>query len=340
MTPRSLLGLGAVTVVVAIAAVASVASRYAGTPAVRDESPVFKGLDERLNSVGWLTVKTAEEEFTIQRDGAAWTMVDKQGYPVDAERARTALFQLSQLRLAEAKTRMPERYPRIEVEDPTAKDAKSARLTVKDQADGVLADVIVGKAKTTLAGGVGGIYLRKPGEAQAWLARGALDLRERAADWLVKDVIDIDEKRIRRVATMPKAGDPAVVVRNAPEERTFTLEGVPEGKTAKKDELGAFGTALGGLNLLDVMPADKKPLPADAGARAEVETFDGLLIKVVMEESEKGIFAHFEAVATAGQADAEKEAEAINARVGKWVYLVPEYKLRPLLKARGDLIEG
>jgi len=340
MTPRSLLGLGAVTVVVAIAAATSVASRYAGTPVVRDESPVFGGLDERLNSVGRLTVKTAEEEFTIQRDGTAWTMVDKQGYPVDAERARTALFQLSQLRLAEAKTRMPERYPRIEVEDPTAKDAKSARLTVKDQAGGVLADVIVGKAKTTLVGGVGGTYLRKPGDAQAWLARGALDLRERAADWLVKDIVNIDEKRIRRVTTTPKAGEYAVVVRNAPEDRTFTLEGLPEGKTAKKDDLSAFGTALGDLNLLDVMPADQKPLPGDAGARAEVETFDGLVIKVVMEESEKGIFARFEATANAGQADIEKEAQAINAKVGKWVYLVPEYKLRPLLKAKGDLIDG
>ncbi len=340
MMPRSLLGLGVVTVVVAIAAITSVASRYAGTPAGGDESPVFKGLEERLNAVGRLTVKTAEEEFTIQRDGAGWTMVERKGYAVDAERARTALFQLSQLRLAEAKTRMPERYPRIEVEDPTGKDAKSARLTVKDEAGAVLADVIVGKTKTTLAGGAGGTYLRMPGDAQAWLARGALDLRERAADWLVKDVIDIDEKRIRRITTKPAAGESAVVARNAPEDRAFTLEGIPEGKTAKKDELNAFGSVLSDLNLLDVIPVDQKPLSADTAARAEVETFDGMVIKVVMEESEKGIFARFEATANAGQPDIEKEAQAINAKVGKWVYLVPEYKLRPLLKARGDLIEG
>lgn len=340
MTPRSLLGLGAVTVVVAIAAVASVASRYAGTPAVRDESPVFKGLDERLNAVGRLTVKTAEEEFTVRRDGANWTLVEKKGYAVDAERARTALFQLSQLRLAEAKTRMPDRYPRLEVEDPTAKDAKSARLTVKDEAGGVLADVIVGKAKTTLAGGAGGTYLRVPGEAQAWLARGSLDLRARAADWLVKDVVDIGEKRIRRITTTPTAGEPAILARKSADDRAFVLEGIPEGKKAKQDELNAFGAVLSGLNLLDVMPADQKPLAAETGARAEVETFDGLVIKVVMEESEKGIFARFEAVANAGNADAEKEAQAINTKVGKWVYLVPEYKLRPLLKAQGDLVEG
>ncbi|MBE0531879.1 MAG: DUF4340 domain-containing protein [Rhodospirillales bacterium] len=340
MTPRSLLGLGAVTVVVAIAAVTSVASRYAGTPVLHDESPVFKELEERLNSVGRFTVKTAEEEFTIQRDGADWSLVEKKGYAVDAERARTALFQLSQLRLAEAKTRMPERYPRIEVEDPTVKDAKSAQLTVKDEAGGVLADVIVGKAKTTLAGGAGGTYLRMPGDAQAWLARGALDLRERAADWLVKDVVDIDEKRIRRISTTPAAGEPAVVVRNSADDRTFVLEGIPEGKTAKQDEMNAFGAVLSDLKLLDVMPANQKPLAAEAGARAEVETFDGLVIKVVMEESEKGIFAHFEAAANSGQGEVEKEAQAINAKVGNWVYLVPEYKLRPLLKAQGDLIEG
>lgn len=340
MTPKSLLGLGVVTVAVAVAAAVSVANRYAGTPVVQDETFVFEGLEERLNSVGGLTVKTAEEEYTIQRDGAAWTLVEKQGYPVDSERARTVLVQLSQLRLAEAKTRMPERYPRIEVEDPSGDDAKSARLTVKDEGGEVLADVIVGKAKTNLAGGVGGIYLRRPDESQAWLARGALDLRKRAVDWLVKDIIDIEEKRVRRITTNPAAGDPTVILKEKREDRAFRLEALPEGKTVKKDELNGFGTALADLNLLDVVPAEQKPLSAEAGARAEVETFDGLVIQIFMEESDEGIFARFEATADAAQPDIEKEAEAINARVGKWVYLVPEYKLRPLLKAQGDLIEG
>ncbi|MDX9860240.1 MAG: DUF4340 domain-containing protein [Rhodospirillales bacterium] len=340
MTPRSLLGLGVVTVAVAVAAAVSVANRYAGTPVVQDETPVFEGLEERLNSVGGLTVKTAEDEYTIQRDGAVWTLVEKQGYPVDSERARTVLFQLSQLRLAEAKTRIPERYPRLEVEDPSGENAKSARLTVKDVAGEALADVIVGKPKTNLAGGVGGTYLRKPDDAQAWLARGALDLRKRAVDWLVKDVIDIDEKRIRRIETKRPNEEPVVLFKEKAEDAAFRMESLPDGKTAKKDELNGFGTALSDLDLLDVVPSEQKPLSADSGAMAKVETFDGLVIQLFMEESDDGIFARFEAVAATGLPEIEKEAEAINARVGKWVYLVPEYKLRPLLKTQGDLIEG
>lgn len=342
MTPRSLLGLGVVTVAVAIAAAFSVADRYAGTPVVQDERPVIEGLEERLNSVAGFTVKTAQEEFTVQRDGAAWSMVEKQGYPVDAERARTVLVQLSQLRLAEAKTRMPERYPRIEVEDVASENAKSARLTVVDGTGGVLADLIVGKRKTNLAGSGGGVYLRRPDDAQAWLARGALDLRKRAADWLVKSIVDIDEDRIRRVATTPVDGEPVVAVRETAEDKAFTLEAVPEGKTAKSGELSGFGTALADLELLDVLPADEKPLPAERSVRAEVETFDGLVIRIVLEESEDRIFARFEARSAATgdkAADIETEAQAINARVSDWVYQVPEYKLRPLLKAHADLIE-
>jgi len=336
MTPRSLLGLGAVTVVVAIAAVASVAGRYAGTPVVRDESPVFKGLEERLNGVGRLTVKTAEEEFTIQRDGANWTMLEKKGYVVDAEKARTALFQLSQLRLAEAKTRMPDRYPRLEVEDPSAKDAKSARLTVKDEAGGVLADVIVGKAKATLAGGTGDTYLRMPGEAQAWLARGTLDLRERAADWLVKDVVDIDEKRIRRIATTPVAGEPAVLVRKSADDPTFVLEGIPEGKKAKQDELNAFGAVLSGLNLLDVMPADQKPLPP-MRCQGDGGTF-GTGDQGRHGGIGEGIFARFEAAANPGKADAEKEARP-STQGRKWV-IWSRIQAAPAFEGAGRFVEG
>jgi len=342
MTPRSLLGLGVVTVAVAAAAAVAVANRYTATPVAQTERPALEGLEDRLNSVARLTVTTADDSFTIRRDGAAWTMAEKQDHPVDAERARTVLIQLSQLRLAETKTRMPERYPRIMVEDVTAENANSTRLTVVDGSGGVLADLIVGKSKTNLAGSGGGVYVRKPDDAQAWLARGAVDLRKRPVDWLVKDIVDIDEDRVRRVATVPADGEPVVVVRQTAEDTTFTLEGVPEGKTAKSGELGGFGAALADLQFFDVLPAGEKPLAEDAVTRAEVETFDGLVVRVSLEESEDHIYARFEAESVAGGDNAaavEAEAGAINARVAGWVYQVPEYKLRPLLKTRAELIE-
>lgn len=349
MTPKSLVGLGAVTLVAVVAAAYSVNSRHAAAPVMQDPVPAVAGLEDRVNSVDRLVVKTADGAFTLQRTGATWAMPEKNGYRVDAERVRNVLVQLSQLRLAEGKTRLPERYARLEVEDVTAEDAKSAQVTALDASGAVLADLIVGKAKSDLGGGLSGRYLRKPGEEQAWLAQGALDLRKAPADWLVKDIVDIDEGRVRRVAVTSAAGETVVVEREAP-DKAFTLKGVPEGKTVKAGELSGFGSALDGLELTDVAARDGRPLPEEKTAEAVVDTFDGLRVKLAIEETEEGIFAHFGAEAFAadgGEAAksdaleaARKEAEAINARVGDWVYKVPDHKLRPLLKPAADLIEG
>lgn len=350
MTPKSLLGLGIVTAVVAVAAAVGVARQHTVSQSFQDDSPVISGLEDKLNSVAEFSVKTGEGTFTIRRKGDIWTMAEKGDYPVNQDVVRTMLFQLSQLRLAEAKTQMPERYPRIEVEDVDAKDAKSALLTVKDGSGGVLANLLVGKIKSDATGGGGaGVYLRKPGEAQAWLARGAFEMPRTAEVWLVKNIVDIGEKRIRRVVTIQPGGEKVTVFKDKPEDRTFTLEGVPEGKKAKDSELSGFGTALSGLDLGDVMPAARRPLPADKATRAEITTFDGLVIHVVLEKGDKGIYAHFEASAQPARGepkagenkiDVAKEAQDINARVGNWVYMVPEYKLSAFLKKRGELIEG
>lgn len=346
MTPKSFLGLGIVTAVAVVAAVVSVARQYTDSRSFSGESPVIIGLEDKLNSVAEFSVKTAEGTFTIHRNGGTWTMAEKGDYPVNEDVVRSMLFQLSQLRMAEAKTQMPERYPRIEVEDVNAKDAKSALLTVKDATGGVLANLIIGKLKSDAAGAEGsGVYLRKPGEAQAWLARGAFEMPRTAAVWLVRNIVDIGEKRIRRVAIVQPDGETLIVLKDKAEDRKFAIQGLADGKKVKDSELAGFGAALSGLDLGDVMPAAQKPLPVDNSVRAEVTTFDGLVISVVMEKSDKGVYAHFEAATAPVQGgeknpDLAKEAQDINARVGKWIYLVPEYKLSPFFKKRDELVEG
>ena len=95
------------------------------------------------------------------------------GYPARQTRIEKMMGGLVTLSYFEPKTTRADLYPKIEVED-VAKDANSTRVTVKDESGAVLADVIVGKAKTGVAGlDRDGVYIRLPDEERAWLAEGA-----------------------------------------------------------------------------------------------------------------------------------------------------------------------
>ena len=78
--------------------------------------------------------------------------------------------------------------------------------------------MIVGKRRyDRLGAGNDGVYLRKPGEAQSWLARGTLDPSGDPASWLDRQIIDISEKKIAKVTLTQPDGSKLVISRAAPE---------------------------------------------------------------------------------------------------------------------------
>ena len=63
-----------------------------------------------------------------------------------------------------------------------------------------MGEVITGKHRDDQFGaGVGGIYVRKPGHAQSWLARGNLAIAGNTADWLVKPVLDLPTAQVKQL---------------------------------------------------------------------------------------------------------------------------------------------
>ncbi len=84
---------------------------------------------------------------------------------------RRIVLALADMTLVEPKTAKPDLYPRLEVEDPGK--GKSTLVTIKDKSGAALARLIVGKQRYDRLGeGNDGVYVRKPGDPQSWLARG------------------------------------------------------------------------------------------------------------------------------------------------------------------------
>src|SRR5260370_5559802 len=106
---------------------------------------------------------------------------------------------MADLTLVEPKTQKADLYPRLEVEEPGK--GKSTLVSVKDKSGATLAELIVGKRRyDRLGAGNDGVYLRKPDDPQAWLARGPLHPSGEVSSWLDRPILDNSQKPIAKVA--------------------------------------------------------------------------------------------------------------------------------------------
>jgi hypothetical protein len=291
MQPRNFVILAGVTAVsVALAVFAIVRRDLPVTTSVASE-PLFPGLLERVNEVRAVRLEGEGRKLTVEAaDGAGgWRLVEKGGYPVEAEEVRDLVLGLANLQLVEAKTAQPERLKRLELEEPGGAEAKSRRIELLGADGKPLAAAVVGKTRPGLyGGGRSGVYVRRAGDNQAWLAAGALELPHDALSLLDQEIIDIPADRVARITLDAGGSQPLVLHRPDAKAESFTVEAtLPEGREIDKSKVELLSESLAGLRMEDVKPASEVPVPPDA-RRARVETFDGLQVDVTLVKLSEG----------------------------------------------------
>jgi len=247
MTPRSL------SILVVVGAVALGGGWYFGSAtkpaqqvAIDSGTLMFPNLAPRLKDAAKIEIVSQGKTTTLVLADGRWGLADRGGYPILDTKLRGMLTALTELRLLEPRTSDAEQLRRLGVEEPDAKDSKSSQLRLMDGSGKPILSIITGHRRVRAQAKVPEqIYVRRPGEAQAWLAEGALQVDADPQLWLDRDVLNIDSKRI--------AG--AVITRDG---QTLTL--------ARKDDK---------LDVTD--PADHPPLDdyrvEDVGRAFEHVTF-------------------------------------------------------------------
>jgi len=335
MQPRSLLLLGSATVVLVVLAIVVLASGDRGVSRVAPGERAFPALAAKLGEVTSVAVSRNGTTMTLIRDGDSWLVAEKGNYPANAAKISQIVRAMADLTLVEPKTQTAGLYPRLEVEDPGS--GKSALISVKDKSSGAIAEAIIGKRRyDRLGAGNDGVYIRKPGEAQAWLARGTLDPSGEPASWLDRQILDISEKKIASVTLTQADGSKLVISRAAPDAK-FAVEDAPA-DTKFKSESTTSGpaTALETLDLDDVKPAGELPVPDKDVVTASFTTFDGVTVDVRLMERDKN---NWIAISASGSGSAEAEAKRIDDKVSHWTYAIPGYKANLLKTKLADLVE-
>ncbi len=323
-------------------------------------------LAARVNDVATVTVKGAGDASvaTLTRGDSGWTLVERDGFPVDVGLVRQLLLALGDATLIEPKTARPANYAALGVEDVTAADAKGLAVSLAGLGETV--GVIVGNA------GQGGTFVRRVGEEQSWLADFSVPVARETTGWLLRQILDIPSADVQRITLSSTAGDFIEISKDSREQTDFSVTNVPAGRELVNATVAnSIGNALANLQLDDVQPLDAVELDEKTVFNAEFLTFEGLgvlvtafvdgdarkvQLKTRFDEAQAAQFLPPEPVAEEGkEVDAGKKAafEAAKQRVetareraatlaaqtAKWIYSIPAFRYDNFAKQWTDLLQ-
>ena len=311
---------------------------YAVMDADRDVAPppravrALPQLTGKLGDLAWLRLSRGGMTADFSAIGGRWVVVEKGNYPAAPDRLRGLLHGLADLVLAEPKTRRPDLLQRLDLDDP--KNGRSTLVTVEDRIGETVAELIVGARRRGLPGGEqDGVYVRRRGDNQAWLARGALDVSGGVDAWLDRHILDIPPSRIASVALTGADGATLTLKRGALGD--FAVVDPPADAKFKPDALAAPASALADLELEDVRPAADTPVPQQAAAHAVFTTTDGLSVTLQLFTRDK---LDRLSVVASGSGPSAAEAAKINAAGGQWSYVIAADRAKLLRTRLADLL--
>lgn len=327
MKPATFYIFAGLTAAAVVAAAVSVSTQTGTTALTAGTEPAFPKLSANVNDVARVEIQNSLGAFSITRSGDGWGMDQKDGYAVEFEKIKSAIVAASNFKLIERKTGDPERYGRLDLDPPVSPEAKSKKLVFKDANGAVLADVRIGKLNPNLFGSGGaGTYILRAGDDTTWLARGQIEIGEEPIDWMVRQIVNYGQEKVRGVVITRPDGATFSLSKTAESDKNFVLGGIPEGRKIKNaDEANPLGGVTWRMLLEDVKLAEKQPWPTDI-YKAAYTTWDGVVIHIETAEIDDDYWGRFTATVApdvtddAKKAEARKTADEIIARTKGWSY--------------------
>ncbi|MCP5365175.1 MAG: DUF4340 domain-containing protein [Hyphomicrobiales bacterium] len=346
MTARSFLVLALLTVVMVIAAAITLLREDRPETITGTNTLVFPDLLQRIDNLARIRIEDADGTLTIEATEQGWGLKERDGYPVAPEKIKDLIISFARLTKVEPKTARAEHYAKLGVENVDVDGATSQLVVLEDKDKSELAKLIVGKAAYGL-GEEGGVYIRLPDDPRSWAARGRLIVGRSPEDWLSRRVVDIPVTDIARVQ-ITQADGQVLTVKRA-EDGSFTLQELPEGGSLRRpNELRSMASAISDLSLSDVRASGDSTFSAERALRARFETVDGLVVNVLVNERDGQPWLKLSAdtaLSHSGHAGEEQQsigaqAEILNDRWRKWVFQVPEWKIKPLRLNMAELLNA
>lgn len=339
--------LAALTALTFVLAVISVVMDSESPDPRFGERMMFPDLSAALNDINGITVTSFGKEIVLARtDSAEWVVENRGNHPANAGSVFDVLKGVAELKLTEAKTRLPERHRNLGL----GPSAIGLNLRLGDE---ILADVLIGSRKRLPSGGMpGSLYVRLAAGDQTWLAETNLEAPSQIRDWLDTTFPLIINERVHRVVATSSGGEVVTLIREIPGSDPFVLQDLAAGYRMKYASIGnQLGAVFVGLRFDDVK--ERSLLEAAAARHIVFETFDGMAIDVavIQDGAKTWITLDFKDAPLISDASADEpsiylmRSDLVAADIkryqdltGHWAYQIPSYKGNAFMLGLEDLV--
>ena len=281
-------------------------------------------LADQLETVGeiiWQDAQSSETD-SVSWEGSHWVVAKPSGYPADRERVFALLESLVEMHLIEEKSRRPEDYGQLGLNDIHAPGSRSGLLRVIDDSGETLLEVLVGDRSTLRTGH----FLRRPSSPQSWLGDREVALPPpESIGWLQSTIVDLPYSRVASLRIADELGGQWTLERDSVDEKNLRLVEQPEFMRLRyASALNRYGNLLQDLQL-DGVEAAATQLTATQG-QFDFNLYNGLMISATLYQDSVAPWLRLSFSSAEGaSAEAVAEAEQMNARHSPWVYQLSHY---------------
>jgi hypothetical protein len=256
-----------------------------------------------------------------------WVVTSQGDYPASFDQIRQTVIGMAELQTIQPKTSRAEWFHYVDLDAPPK--GPGVQISLLNQQGETLAAIIAGKSVDIGdQSGAMGLFVREPDKTQSWLVRSVFEPKSDPADWLDKNVIDVDRSRIQQVDVEPSAGPSYEVRRDKATDEQFTLVNPPKGReVAYPGAADGVAAAIVGFAFDTVRPAREFDFSDQAHAtRLITRTFDGLTVTAQTIQQGKDYWTTLAAEGSPGKPEALKEARGISSHVSGWAYKLAPFK--------------
>ena len=249
-----------------------------------------------------------------------WVLPAKGNYPADFNQVRHTLLGLAALETVEPKTSRADWLGYLGLDTPPK--GNGIEIVVSDASGHEIAGVITGNtAQIDTGEGGTGVFVRRPGDNQSYLARTVFTPHGDLSDWVDTNVMSVDAARVNSVTITPFSGAPYTVSREHASDVDFKLDGPPpaKGLAPSTSQIDLVPQIVSGFAFTDLKPASA--LDFSKAAHLAAHTFDNQNIRMDAVQVNGAVWVKISAQPDPGTPAMQKqEAAMINAHAGNWAY--------------------
>jgi hypothetical protein len=341
---------------VALALIAVITSTIAVIQYRSAHQPVQTGSVERsyliqgMDTSNIVAVRISEGEnkqLELRKKGDGFVVSQRDGYPADTERINRLITNLLDIKTQEKVTDNPENFSELEI------GYQASQIRFYNSSDKVIAGVCIGRRNPE----VGGIYVRLADSNNVFLAESAPRISTDPKQFIDKELLSLNTKKITEITVEDANG--TYTITSEPNSTAARLEGIPEGKQAKGTKYRQVFSALNRLTVADVVKDAKTPVGLDFDHKYVCKLSDQRIYTLRLAKKGeryflkcKGEYTGPENITKQRRKESKEELkkkeelllakqaiQEFNDKSSGWVYTLPGYKARNLVKDFSQLIE-